>query len=146
MRADRARRLATIVACAFPLLFAAAFTYRYGYSPLVVALHVVEVALTCVVLFVLFRVLVNALGEKHAALARLVLALSGATITSLYLLVLVVSTVTNEAWGWSVSIDLARTYLQYLPSIVGNLPVSTGLIALGIAALVAALAGIYVIW
>jgi glucan phosphoethanolaminetransferase (alkaline phosphatase superfamily) len=146
MRTDRTRRLATRAACAFPLLYAAAFTYRYGYSPLVVALHVVEVALTCVVLFVVFRGLASALGEKHAAVARLVIALAGATMTSLYLLVLVVSTVTNEAWGWSVSIDLARTYLQYLPSIVGNLPVSTGLIALGIAALVAALFGIYFIW
>jgi glucan phosphoethanolaminetransferase (alkaline phosphatase superfamily) len=146
MRADRIRRLAVGAACAFPLLYAALFTYRYGYSPLVVALHAGEVALVCVVLFVVVRALAAAIGDTHAAATRLIIALTGATITSLYLLVLVVSTVTNEAWGWSVSIDLARTYLQYLPSIVGNLPVSTGLIALGFGLLVAALVGIYWIW
>jgi arylsulfatase A-like enzyme len=127
---------------AVALVFITAFTVRYGYSPLVVALHIAEVALVCVALAALFA----ALDRLRAAKARLLIALIGATATSLYLLVIVLSTVTNEAWGWSISVDLARAYLRYLPAIVGNLPISTGLIAAGICLFVIVVFGIYWLW
>lgn len=132
----RTQRWALGAAAAFPLLFATVFTVRYGYSPLVVALHVAEVALACIVVGAAFRIISS----------RALIAIIGATLTSLYFLVVVLSTVTNEAWGWSISIDLGRAYLRYLPAIVGNLPVSYGLIDLGLAALVAVLILIYWVW
>ncbi len=130
------QRWLVAAAAAFPVLFATVFTVRYGYSPLVVALHVAQVALACLLV-----------GAAFTAIPRRAfIAIVGATLTSLYLLVLVLSTVTNEAWGWSISIDLGRAYLRYLPAIVGNLPVSYGLIDLGLAALVAVLVLIYWLW
>ena len=136
MTARGTQRWLIIAAAAFPALFATVFTVRYGYSPLVIALHLAEVALACIVVAAAFRVIRS----------RALIAIIGATLTSLYFLVLVLSTVTNEAWGWSISIDLGRAYLHYLPAIVGNLPVSYALIDLGLAALVAALALIYWVW
>lgn len=144
MNARRMQRLTAGAALAAPLLFATVFTVRYGYSPLVVALHMAEVALVCAALSGVFSALT--LGTKRASTVRTLIALIGATTTSLYLLAIVLSTVTNEAWGWSVSIDLARAYLPYLPAIVGNLPVSSGLIALGIGVLVCVVIGIYWLW
>ncbi|MEP6732393.1 MAG: sulfatase-like hydrolase/transferase [bacterium] len=126
----------------FPLLFATVFAVRYGYSPLVVALHIAQVALVAI----LMVAMIGALRRAPVAIARTSIAIIGATLTSAYLLVIVLSTITNEAWGWSVSINLARAYLAYLPSIVGNLPVSSGLIALGIGLLVAVVIGIFWIW
>ncbi|MEO8337903.1 MAG: sulfatase-like hydrolase/transferase [bacterium] len=136
MTARGTQRLTLAVAAAFPILFATAFTVRYGYSPLVIALHLAQVALACVLVGAAFRTISN----------RAFIAITGATLTSLYVLILVLSTITNEAWGWSVSIDLGRAYLRYLPAIVGNLPVSYGLIDLGLAALVGVLALIYWQW
>ena len=59
--------------------------------------------------------------------SRVAVTIVGATLTSAYFLVLV-STITNEAWGWSVSLDLGRAYLRVPARIVGNLPVSHGLV------------------
>lgn len=136
MTARGTQRWLALGAAAFPVLFATVFTVRYGYSPLVIALHVAEVALVCIVVGAAFKAIPN----------RALIAITGATLTSLYFLVLVLSTVTNEAWGWSISIDLGRAYLRYLPAIVGNLPVSYELIDLGLAALVGVLVLIYVVW
>ncbi|MEO5814127.1 MAG: sulfatase-like hydrolase/transferase [Gemmatimonadaceae bacterium] len=136
MTARSTQRLALGAAVVFPVLFATAFTVRYGYSPLVIALHLAEVALACLLVGAVFRTIPN----------RAFIAITGATLTSLYFLVIVLSTVTNEAWGWSISIDLGRAYLRYLPAIVGNLPVSYGLIDLGLAALVGVLVIIYWQW
>ncbi len=143
MTARGTQRLALRAVAAFPLLFATVFAVRYGYSPLIVALHVAEVALAYIVVGLTFRFVAAVVPPR---IARVIIALVGATLTSFYLLVLVLSTVTNEAWGWSISIDLGRAYLRYLPAIVGNLPVSYGLIDLGLAALVGALLFIYWQW
>lgn len=141
------RRLITGAAIGVPLVFITAFTIRYGYSPIVVALHMAEVALAATVTFMAMRALARAAERRHRpVLARTLIALVGSMTAAVYFLVIVLSTVTNEAWGWSISIDLARAYVPYLPTIVGNLPVSRGWIVVGIGAFFVVVAGICWAW
>jgi glucan phosphoethanolaminetransferase (alkaline phosphatase superfamily) len=128
------RRAAVVIGviCGPPLLFAVWFTAHYGYSPLVVALHVVQVAAAALLLSLAGRVLFLAITPGlPTRSARLVVLLVGGAAVVFYFLVIALSTVTNEAWGWSISIDLARAFVPHLAAIVGNLPVWRGWIVVG---------------
>lgn len=127
-RAHLGWRIAPWAMLAAPGVFVAGFAARYGYQPIVVALHLAEVALASLLVAGAMRV-----AARHSR-GRPVIALLGASVLSAYWLVAVVSAITNEAWGWSVSIDLARAYLPYLPGIVHNLPVSRMLVVGAVAA------------
>ncbi|MEO7456443.1 MAG: sulfatase-like hydrolase/transferase [Gemmatimonadaceae bacterium] len=129
----RRRLLALFALLGAPVLFITWFALRYGYQPVVVALHVAEVLLAAIIGFAMMQ----------AARKRVWVTVIGATMTSAYWTVVIVSAITNEAWGWSVSLDLARSYLRYLPDIGRNLPVSPALIPL---ALLAGLVFLVVIW
>ncbi len=100
------------------------FAARYGYSPLIVMLHVAQVASWCVAVGMLLHGIGIVAGRRAPVLARSMVTLLGAGASSLYLIVLIGSAVTNEAWGWSVSVDLAREYASSVPAIIGNLPFS----------------------
>ena len=139
------RRLAGSAALAAPLLFVIAFAVRYGYSPLIVVLHAMECAFAVGALFVVLRAVV-AITRGRPRTARVVVALLGATVVAAYWVVILLSTITNEAWGWSISIDFARLYLRYLPAIIGNLPVSRGWVTVGIGAAGAVVVLIYWAW
>jgi glucan phosphoethanolaminetransferase (alkaline phosphatase superfamily) len=99
-----------------PVLFIVGFALRYGYQPIVVAMHLAIVLLTSLVTVTVMR-----------RRGPVTIAVIGASVTTLYWLVTILSTVTNEAWGWSISLNLARAYIPYVPEIVGNLPVHPAL-------------------
>ncbi|MDB4917723.1 MAG: hypothetical protein JWM95_5367 [Gemmatimonadetes bacterium] len=112
-------------------LFSVLFAARYGYSPLVVAMHLAQVTLGTLVLFAVAGVLARRCAPS---IARIAITLLGGVALFFYLLVITLSTFTNEAWGWSVSLDLARAVAPHMPAIVGNLPVWRGWIVVGIVA------------
>lgn len=120
-----------------PVLFILAFVLEYGYQPIVVALHVSQVLFTALVARELMRV------AARGRWARGLVTFIGAGATSFYWTVVIVSAITNEAWGWSVSLDLARAYVRYLPDVIGNLPVSPALVP---GALFAGFVFLVVIW
>lgn len=117
-----------MVALVYMVIIAA----RYGYSPLIVPLHLAQVVLGCAVVGWLVRAVVRPIAPQRPRLARVLATALGSAVSSVYLIVLICCAVTNEAWGWSVSLDLAREYTPSLAGIVGNLPFARGLLyALG---------------
>lgn len=124
------------------LLYMVTFAARYGYSPLIVPLHLAQVALGCVAVGLVLR----AVSEVAGRWGQLAVTLVGSAASSLYLVVLIGCAVTNEAWGWSVSLQLAREYASSLPSIVGNLPFARGWLYVGAALYVAAELVIVLAW
>lgn len=145
----RAPAAGTIVAGAHLLLalvYAAIFAARYGYSPLIVPLHVAQVALGCVVVGLLIRSIAARAGPRPSRRTRWLIAIVGATASSLYLVILIGCAVTNEAWGWSVSLSLAREYASSLPAIIGNLPFSRGWLYAGATLYIATKLAILAAW
>ena len=85
---SRARSARAIIASAhllFACVYIVIFAARYGYSPLIIPLHIAQVALGLVVLGLLANGAV-AIAGRHA---RVIITLIGATASSLYLVVLI---------------------------------------------------------
>ncbi len=128
------RRLLLAALLGAPVVFIVWFVTRYGYQPIVVALHVAEVLLTALVTYALLWL---------ARRSRVAMTVAGAGATSGYWTVAIISAITNEAWGWSVSLDLTRAYLPWLPDVVRNLPVPPALVP---SALLAGAGAFVLIW
>ena len=109
------------------------FAVRYGYTPVVVPLHVAQVALGCICLGAAVRGMLSLrwLERRPRRQRAVATAVAGAGIFG-YMLVIVLSTITNEAWGWSISFDMARAFAPHVGTIAGNLPVWHGWVAVGV--------------